>query len=109
DDDLQASLTRQRRAAFKKRQKVRPEDLARQLREEESQTPMEAETPKNEEEPGLVIDETSEFVSNLQKPTLPDRREKPEPTTPAPAEEPSPSPEEPHGEEGGGDVDMGIY
>ena len=109
DDDLQASLTRQRRAAFKKRQKVRPEDLARQLREEESQTPMEVETPENEEEPGLVIDETSEFVSNLQKPTLPDRREKPEPTTPAPAEKPSPSPEEPHAEEGGADVDMGVY
>ncbi|OJJ70916.1 hypothetical protein ASPBRDRAFT_30686 [Aspergillus brasiliensis CBS 101740] len=83
DDDLQASLTRQRRAAFKKRQKVRPEDLARQLREEESQTPMETGTPDgNEEEPGLVIDETSEFVSNLQKPTLPERRER-QTTTPA--------------------------
>jgi U4/U6.U5 tri-snRNP-associated protein 1 len=81
DDDLQASLTRQRRAALKKRQKARPEDIARQLREEEAQTPMDVETPV-EEEPGLVIDETSEFVSNLQKPTLPERHERGT-TTPA--------------------------
>lgn len=104
DDDLQASLTRQRRAAFKKRQKVKPEDLARQLREEESQTPMEVENAE-EEEPGLVIDETSEFVSNLQRPTLPDRRERQKTTTPAPAEAPPPPAEEPHAE-AEGDVDM---
>lgn len=113
DDDLQASLTRQRRAAFKKRQKARPEDLARQLREEESQAPMEVENAENEEEPGLVIDETSEFVSNLQKPTLPDPSEKTQPTTPAPAEQSSastPDAEERGVEVGGdgdGDVDMG--
>lgn len=77
DDDLQASLALQRRAAFKKRKKMKPEDLARQLREEESQTPMEVQTPEDgTEEPGLVIDETSEFVSNLQKPTLPERDER---------------------------------
>ena len=33
---------------------------------------MDTETP--EEEPGLIIDETSEFVSNLQKPVLPEPR-----------------------------------
>ncbi|KAJ5923609.1 hypothetical protein N7454_008854 [Penicillium verhagenii] len=77
DDDLQASLALQRRAAFKKRKKMRPEDLAQQLREEESQTPMDVETPEGDaEEPGLVIDETSEFISNLQKPTLPEREER---------------------------------
>ncbi|RAL04012.1 U4/U6-U5 snRNP complex subunit SNU66 [Aspergillus ibericus CBS 121593] len=106
DDDLQASLTRQRRAAFKKRQKVRPEDLARQLREEDSQTPMETGTPDgNEEEPGLVIDETSEFVSNLQKPTLPDR---PERRTTTPDDE-SRAKSEDHSAQGeleDGDVDM---
>ncbi|KAL3475661.1 SART-1 protein [Aspergillus californicus] len=75
DDDLQASLTRQRRAALKKRQKSRPEDIARQLRDEDSQTPMDTGTPDGEE-PGLVIDETSEFVSNLQKPVLPEPRER---------------------------------
>jgi len=105
DDDLQASLTRQRRAAFKKRQKVKPEDLARQLREEESQTPMEVQNAENEEEPGLVIDETSEFVSNLQRPTLPDRRESQKTAPPAPAEAPSTPAEELHVEPEG-DVDM---
>lgn len=100
DDDLQASLALQRRAAFKKRNKVRPEDIARQLREEESQTPMEVETPEGgEEDPGLVIDETSEFVSNLQKPTLPERQERP---APAPATEPTAEPEP----EEAGDIDM---
>lgn len=85
DDDLQASLALQRRAAFKKRKKMKPEDIARQLREEESQTPMEVETPEDgAEEPGLVIDETSEFVSNLQKPTIPEPDEH---RTKAPAEE----------------------
>lgn len=69
DEDLQASLAMQRRAAFKQRKKMRPEDIARQLREEGSQTPMEVDTGGDgEEEPGLVIDETSEFVSNLQRP-----------------------------------------
>ncbi|KAJ5539360.1 hypothetical protein N7513_007692 [Penicillium frequentans] len=77
DDDLQASLALQRRAAFKKRKKMRPEDLAQQLREEESQTPMEVETPEGDaEEPGLIIDETTEFISNLQKPTIPEREER---------------------------------
>ena len=102
DEDLQASLMRQRRAAFKKRQKARPEDIARQLREEESQTPMEVETEGNEEDgPGLVIDETSEFVSNLQKPTLPERRER-QPSTPAEPANVQPTVEEADGV----DVDM---
>lgn len=69
DDDLQASLAAQRRNALKKRQKFRPEDLAQQFREEASTTP----APENgEENLGLVIDETSEFVANLQKPTAPE-------------------------------------
>lgn len=77
DEDLQASLTMQRRAAFKKRRKVRPEDIARQLREERSQSPMDIENVQDTEEaPGLIIDETSEFVSNLQKPAPPERRER---------------------------------
>ncbi|KAL4936783.1 hypothetical protein BDV06DRAFT_204298 [Aspergillus oleicola] len=101
DDDLQASLTRQRRAALKKRQKARPEDIARQLREEGSQTPIDIETP-DEEEPGLVIDETSEFVSNLQKPVLPEPRERRKTTPRAETEEPDD--EKPTIE--GGDVDM---
>jgi U4/U6.U5 tri-snRNP-associated protein 1 len=67
DDDLQASLAKQRRMALKKRQKLKPEDIAQQFREEASTTPGAAEN--DEEEGGLVIDETSEFVNNLQKPT----------------------------------------
>jgi U4/U6.U5 tri-snRNP-associated protein 1 len=63
DDDLQASLTRTRVETLKKRKRVRPEDLARQIREEASQPPED-----DIEEGGLVVDETSEFVANLQKP-----------------------------------------
>jgi U4/U6.U5 tri-snRNP-associated protein 1 len=105
DDDLQASLALQRRAAFKKRKKISPEELAKRLREEETQTPMEIETPDNEgEEPGLVIDETSEFVSNLHKPTLLEQEAKR--VTTAARERESPS-AEPEGE--GVEVDMDRY
>jgi len=65
DDDLQASLAAQRRNALKKRKKLRPEELVQQIREEASATP----GADEEDGPGgLVIDETSEFVANLQKP-----------------------------------------
>lgn len=70
DDDLQASLAAQRREALKKRKRVRPEDIARQLREETSQPEEDAREDVN----GLVIDETSEFVANLQKPVAEERR-----------------------------------
>jgi U4/U6.U5 tri-snRNP-associated protein 1 len=64
DDDLQAKLAEQRREALKKKKRVRPEDLAKQLREEEE---AEMDGVENvEEAPGLVLDETSEFVSHLQ-------------------------------------------
>ncbi|KAH7407330.1 SART-1 protein [Cadophora sp. MPI-SDFR-AT-0126] len=69
DEDLQASLAAQRRNALKKRQKLRPEEIVQQFKEEVSTTPVENE---EEEEAGLVIDETSEFVANLQKPTAPE-------------------------------------
>jgi len=78
DEDLQASLALQRRTALKKRKKRRPEDIARQLREEASATPGNTETngdgEDNDEDVGLVIDETSEFVANLQKPAVADRQ-----------------------------------
>lgn len=71
DDDLQASLAKQRRAALKKRKKTMPEDIARQLRDDASATPgMDGfNDDVREEEGGLVIDETSEFVANLQRST----------------------------------------
>ncbi|TGJ85213.1 hypothetical protein E0Z10_g3546 [Xylaria hypoxylon] len=71
DEDLQATLAAQRRDALKKRKKMRPEDILRQLREE----------PQNEEpeidakaEGGLVIDEISEFVSGLTKEDIEERK-----------------------------------
>ncbi len=62
DDDLQASLAARRRDVLKKRKRVRPEDIAKQLRAENASKKEEDEN----ENTGLVIDETSEFVSNLQ-------------------------------------------
>ena len=69
DDDLQASLAKQRRAALRKRKRTKPEDLARQLREEASATPGPGSgiVDDQDEEGGLVIDETTEFVANLQR------------------------------------------
>ena len=66
DDDLQAKLAEQRRQALKKRKKTDAAELARRIRDEESATPMQ--TVEDDEEPGLVIDETTEFVSNLRRP-----------------------------------------
>ena len=68
DEDLQASLAKQRREALKKRKKMRPEDLARQLREEASATPKADAGDATTEDGRLILDETSEFVANLQRP-----------------------------------------
>lgn len=78
DDDLQASLAAQRRDALKKKKRMRPEDLARQLKEE-AQTP-EPETATTGG--GLVIDEISEFVGALQKRTDDDERKPRRPVEP---------------------------
>lgn len=72
DDDLQASLAKQRREALKKRKKVKPEDLARRLREESANPTIDDGPPQ--EEGGLVIDETSEFVANLQPESILERQ-----------------------------------
>ncbi|KAH7117017.1 SART-1 protein [Dendryphion nanum] len=66
DDDLQANLAAQRQKALKKRKKVRPEDLARQLREEALASPDVRETTEADDS-ALVIDETTEFVQNLER------------------------------------------
>ena len=65
DDDLQASLAAQRRAALKKRKRTKPEDIARQLREEVAT--LRTEEDSKSEEGGMIIDETTEFVANLQR------------------------------------------
>lgn len=65
DDDLQASLALQRKSALKKRKKARPEDIAKQLKEEDDEA--EQQTNGTGESTGLVIGEISEFVSGLSK------------------------------------------
>lgn len=65
DDDLQANLAAQRQKALKKRKKMRPEDLARQLREEATTPQPDVLESTEDGDVGLVIDETTEFVQNL--------------------------------------------
>ncbi|KAK5132056.1 hypothetical protein LTR08_000393 [Meristemomyces frigidus] len=69
DDDLQAKLAEQRRSALKKRKRMDATELARQMREE---MPVDEEDP---EEGGIVMDETTEFVSNLKRPEAPATRD----------------------------------
>ncbi|KAI1318080.1 SART-1 protein [Xylariaceae sp. FL0255] len=71
DEDLQATLATQRRNALKKRKKMRPEDIARQLREDTEGADTEAIAPQSG---GLVIDEISEFVSGLTKEDIEERK-----------------------------------
>ncbi|KAI1381522.1 SART-1 protein [Hypoxylon crocopeplum] len=73
DEDLQATLAAQRRNALKKRKRTRPEDIARQLREE-GQTPEVDGEANGAQEGGLVLDEISEFVSSLKKEDIEDRK-----------------------------------
>jgi len=80
DEDLQASLALKRRAALKKRKIMKPSDMARQLREESltaengTATPGAMDKDAEDENPGLVIDETSEFVATLRAPTASERK-----------------------------------
>ncbi|KAI0163081.1 U4/U6.U5 tri-snRNP-associated protein snu66 [Pestalotiopsis sp. NC0098] len=73
DEDLQATLAIQRRDALKKRKRTRPEDIARQLKEEAQIPEAESGTPEAGGA-GLVIDEISEFVSGLKKEDLEERK-----------------------------------
>ena len=104
DDDLQAALANQRRAALKKRKRTKPADIARRLREEASATPGAGSGMDGEEaeEGGLVIDETSEFVANLQR-AQEEERNRPAPQKPTTAMADAPAKEE----DEDGDVDMG--
>ncbi len=99
DEDLQAVLAVQRRAALKKRKKEKPEDLAKRIKEE-------AATPEQEAQPeegGMVIDETTEFVANLARSK---EEEKARPQT-AKARSATPGKKEASPEDEDGDVDMG--
>lgn len=64
DEDLQASLALQRKTALKKRKRARPEDIARQLKEEVGEP---EQVDDGAQDGGLVIGEISEFVSGLSK------------------------------------------
>ncbi|KAG8160176.1 hypothetical protein KVR01_009712 [Diaporthe batatas] len=66
DEDLQASLSIQRRQALKKQKRVRPEDLAKQLRAEAAQGAQDDD--QEADQGGLILDETSEFLSAINKP-----------------------------------------
>jgi len=103
DDDLQAALANQRRAALKKRKRTKPEDIARQFREEASATPGgNGADDEQAEEGGLVIDETSEFVANLQR-AQEEERNRPVPQKPVPSNAEALVKEE----DEDGDIDMG--
>ncbi|KAF1962858.1 hypothetical protein CC80DRAFT_99055 [Byssothecium circinans] len=117
DDDLQAQLAKQRRDALKKRKKMRPEDLARQLREEDASPPQTADVMDStelvdaapEDDGGLVIDETTEFVHNLEvnEDELAEERRRRERQTTSHASHGFDANR--HGEvDGEGDVDMGY-
>ena len=76
DDDLQASLAVQRRETLKKRKRLRPEDIAKQLREASAAPDDDGENGSSREGEsgdgmtrtgGLVIDETAEFINNLKR------------------------------------------
>ena len=58
DEDLSSALNFSRRAALKKK-KLKPEDFVRQLREEED-------APTPEPEGGIVLDDTTAFLDNLE-------------------------------------------
>ncbi|KAK5997047.1 U4/U6.U5 tri-snRNP-associated protein snu66 [Cladobotryum mycophilum] len=64
DDDLQASLAIQRKNALKKRKKMRPEDIAKQLKEEDDEP---NQLGDDAQSGGLVIGAISEFVAGLSK------------------------------------------
>jgi U4/U6.U5 tri-snRNP-associated protein 1 len=66
DEDLQSLLARQRKDALKKRKKTRPEDIARQLREETA-GPGEENGEVTGQAGGMTLDEITGFVDTLVK------------------------------------------
>ncbi|RKF78856.1 U4/U6.U5 tri-snRNP-associated protein snu66 [Golovinomyces cichoracearum] len=72
DDDLQRSLAVQRSNTLKKRQKLRPEAIAQQIREATQLNNDDDDIYEGQNT--LIIDETSEFVANIQKLTGSERK-----------------------------------
>ncbi|KAJ9653976.1 hypothetical protein H2198_006895 [Neophaeococcomyces mojaviensis] len=88
DEDLASALTFTRKAALKKK-KLKPEDLVKQIREEEEDAPI--------VEGGLILDDTTNFLDNLEARP---RDEQPQPVQKSienlPAREISPVDEDEH-------------
>ncbi|KXX80697.1 SART-1 family protein DOT2 [Madurella mycetomatis] len=108
DEDLQSSLALQRRDALKKRKKTRPEDIARQLREEAANTP---ETEADGEDKGMVMDEISRFVDALSaepKEERPARKPKAETAAVTNMQDESSEDEEMHDADSAGRGERGI-
>lgn len=101
DEDLQAVLAVQRRAALKKRKREKPEELAQRIREEAAMP--EKDAPP--EEGGMVIDETTEFVANLAR-SKEEEKARP-PVAKARSATPAKKEASPDEEDEDGDVDMG--
>lgn len=91
DDELQAALARSRKAKMKKMPKLTPEEIARRSKsfpqrhalkltvwivaeEREAEAAEAQNTMKVDEEVGLVIDDTSEFVQAVSLDAKPERR-----------------------------------
>ncbi|KAL6717655.1 hypothetical protein ACLMJK_005570 [Lecanora helva] len=103
DEDLQASLAIQRRAALKKRKKMRPDDFARQLQKEAATA---GDDEQKFEDGGLVIDETTEFVANLER-NKEDEKARAQ-AAKARGDTPVKKEESPENEDEDGDIDMGA-
>ena len=97
DNDLHLSLAAQRKKALRK---LRPEDIAKQIQAEASASP---EDKADQEEGGLLIDETTEFIENLRREPEKGRASKPKPEVRTSVE--SPDHAQVSGDEDG-DVDM---
>ncbi|MCJ1311634.1 hypothetical protein MMC25_005307 [Agyrium rufum] len=65
DEDMQAMLAKQRQEAFKKRNQMKLEDIARQIREDKDEEQNAEDGNADEQEGGLIIDETSLWLSSL--------------------------------------------
>lgn len=84
DGDLQSHLMKQRQTAMKKRKNMGPEELAREMREEAEDELNQMDFTAPIDEDGLIFDETSRFVDNLQGPNSEPERPSRAPSSPGP-------------------------
>lgn len=65
DEDLQAALSRARRANAKKKPKIKPEDVAAQIAQRKQEEGEQVKEEDGEEDGRITFDETSEFARNV--------------------------------------------